>query len=88
MMFPENPGRKFNSTVSLLALVGGNSKKVLEATKVVVAVRPAGLLTNHRTAAPPVVKVVENPPAGIGHNGSGSAPTGVTLVIGPSCGPI
>ena len=84
MIFPKNPGRKFNSTVSLFELVGGNSKNVFEATNVVVAANPAGLFTNQRTDAPPVVSEVEKPPAGIGHKGKALAPTGVTLVIGPS----
>ena len=49
-------------------------------------VKPIGLLTNHRTGSPPVIRVVENPASGIGH--SGNAPTGVIDVIGPSVDPI
>ena len=49
-------------------------------------VNPIGLLTNHLTGSPPVMRVVENPASGIGH--SGNAPTGVIDVIGPSVGPI
>ena len=49
-------------------------------------VKPIGLLTNHLTGSPPVMRVVENPASGIGH--SGKSPTGVIDVIGPSVAPI
>ena len=49
-------------------------------------VKPIGLLTNHLTGSPPVIKVVENPASGMGQEGK--SPTGVIEVIGPSVDPI
>ena len=57
-----------------------------EARYVVSVVKPIGLLTNHLTGSPPVIRVDENPASGIGH--SGNAATGVIDVIGPSVSPI